>query len=233
MVGAGVLERHHHALTRRPVSACMPRKTGCLWAGGTLQRVLENFFLLNHITVYSFHLAQVFTERLLGTRCCAGNWGDQGTKRTGSLPPGACGVRPKSGEGQAWRVCRGSVLDPVVREGLSEEGAFEQSPNKMKGQLCKFCSQNIPGRGNSWEDDQLAHRRTMSPRDRRGVGRGEVGGGTEHMLVPGKDCGCNSESNGSRWATMRKMTGYVLFIFWCMQKRINLPKSLTKAKNNS
>lgn len=65
------------------------------------------------------------------------------------------------------------------------------------------------------------------------MGWGEAGVGTEHTLAQGKDCGCNSESNGSRWATMWKVTGCVLFIFWCMQKRINLPESLTKAKNNS
>lgn len=111
--------------------------------------------LLNHITVYSFHLAQVFTEHLLGIRCCAGNWGNQRTKQTGSLPqePAGQGLRVASATARPGGCAGGSVLDPVVREGLSEEGAFEQSPNKMKGLLCKFCSQNIPGRGNSWEDD--------------------------------------------------------------------------------
>lgn len=89
----------------------MPRKTGCLWAGGTLQRVLKNFFLLSRITIYSFHLAQVFTERLGGTRRCAGNWGDRGTKRTGSLPqePVGQGLRVASARPRLEGVQGGSI----------------------------------------------------------------------------------------------------------------------------
>ena len=127
----------------------------------------------------------------------------------------------------------GLVLALRSEKAFLRRGHVEQSPNKMKGQLCKFCSQNIPGRGNSWEDDQWGQGRTVSLRNRGGVGLGKAGVGTENTLAQGKDRGCNSESNGSRWATMRKVTGCVLFIFWCMQKRINLPESLTKAKNNS
>lgn len=98
-MSAGVPESHHpahHALTRRLVSARMPPKMGCLWGGGTFQRVLKNFFLLSCITIYSFHPTQVFTESLLCTRHCARNWGDRGTKRTGSLLQEPVGQSPRA-----------------------------------------------------------------------------------------------------------------------------------------